>query len=78
MDISTIGIVVIGILSVVNLNSLIILTWQWEQSKLNIDLLKLTVDQLMLSNERYSVQIRTLENMAGLWPSDDGRDDIGM
>jgi len=78
MEKSTISIAVIGILSVVNLNSLIILTWQWEQSKFNIDLLKLTVDQLMLSNERYSVQIRTLENMAGLWPSDDGHDAKGM
>ena len=63
MDKLTTSVVVLAILSVVNLNSLLILTWQWEQSKLNID-------QLMLSNERYSVQIRTLENMAGLWPSD--------
>ena len=64
MDKLTTSVVVLAILSVVNLNSLVILTWQWEQSKVNID-------QLILSNERYSVQIRTLENMAGLWPSDD-------
>ena len=65
------SIVVLGILSVVNLNSLIILTWQWEESKIDIDQLKSTVDQLLLANERSSVQIRTLETMAGLWTSDD-------
>ena len=63
MDKLTTSVVVVAILSVVNLNSLLILTWKWEQSRLNID-------QLLLSNERYSVQIRTLENMAGLWPSE--------
>ena len=64
MDKITGSIVVLGILSVVNLNSLIILTWQWEESKSSID-------QLLLTNERYSVQIRTLETMAGLWTTDD-------
>ena len=71
MDKLTTSIVVLGILSVVNLNSLVILTWQWEQSKLNIDLLQSSVD-------RYSIQIRTLENMAGLWPSDDKHDVKGV
>ena len=64
MDKITSSIVVLGILSVVNLNSLIILTWQWEESKS-------TINQLLLANERYSVQIRTLETMAGLWSTDD-------
>ena len=58
------SIVVLGILSVVNLNSLIILTWQWEESKSYIG-------ELQLANERYAVQIRTLETMAGLWTSED-------
>jgi len=71
MDKLTTSVVVIGILSVVNLNSLFILTWQWERSKLNIDLLQSSVD-------KYSVQIRTLENMAGLWPTEDGRDVKGI
>ena len=71
MDKITSSIVVLGILSVVNLNSLIILTWQWEESKTEINQLRSTVDQLLLANERYSVQIRTLETMAGLWSTDD-------
>ena len=64
MDKITSSIVVLGILSIINLNSLIILTWQWEESKS-------TINQLLLANERYSVQIRTLETMAGLWSTDD-------
>ena len=64
MDKITSSIVVLGILSVINLNSLIILTWQWEESKSSID-------QLLLVNERHTVQIRTLEAMAGLWSTDD-------
>ena len=71
MDKITGSIVVLGILSVVNLNSLIILTWQWGESKTDIDQLRSTVDQMLLTNERYSVQIRTLETMAGLWTTDD-------
>ena len=71
MDRITSSIVVLGILSIVNLNSLIILTWQWEESKSGIDQLRSTVDQLLLANERYSIQIRTLETMAGLWSTDD-------
>ena len=65
------GIIVLSILCVINLNSLIILTWQWEQSKTELNQLRSTVDQLLLANERYTVQIRTLETMAGLWSTDD-------
>ena len=68
MDKVTSSIVVLGIVCVVNFNSLVILTWQ---SKYDIGQLRSTVDQLLLTNERYSVQIRTLETMAGLWSSDD-------
>ena len=68
MDKVTSSIVVLGIVCVVNFNSLVILTWQ---SKYDIGQLKSTVDQLLLANERYSIQIRTLETMAGLWTSDD-------
>ena len=64
MDKVTGSIIVLGILCVINLNSLIILTWQWEESKS-------TINQLLLANERYTVQIRTLEAMAGLWSTDD-------
>ena len=64
MDKVTGSIIVLGILCVINLNSLIILTWQWEESKS-------TINQLLLANERYTVQIRTLETMAGLWSTDD-------
>ena len=68
MDKVTSSIVVLGIVCVVNFNSLVILTWQ---SKYDIGQLRSTVDQLLLANERYSIQIRTLETMAGLWSSDD-------
>ena len=68
MDKVTSSIVVLGIVCIVNFNSLVILTWQ---SKYDIGQLRSTVDQLLLANERYSIQIRTLETMAGLWTSDD-------
>jgi len=58
------SIIVLGILCGINLNSLIILTWQWEESKS-------TINQLLLVNEKQSLQIRTLETMAGLWSTDD-------
>ena len=67
----TSSILVLGIVCIVNFNSLVILTWQ---SKYDIGQLRSTVDQLLLANERYSVQIRTLETMAGLWTSDDNEE----
>ena len=75
MDKITSSTVVLGILTVINLNSLIILTWrwewQWEGSKTSNDQLRSSVDQLLLINERHSMQIRTLEKMAGLWSTED-------
>ena len=68
MDGTTCSVIVLGILCVINLNSLVILTWQ---SKFDAGQLRLAVDQLLLANERQAVQIRTLETMAGLWPIDD-------
>ena len=64
MDKVTVSIIVLSILCGINLNSLIILTWRWEESKS-------TINQLLLANEKQSLQIRTLETMAGLWSTDD-------
>ena len=62
------SILVLGIVCIVNFNSLVILTLN---SKYDISQLRSTVDQLLVANERYSGQIRTLEAMAGLWTSED-------